>query len=595
MSPSRRGMTIGLGLLLIVAMALGCSAPARILGELPVATLVGQLPVATLVGQLPGGAEGEPGAGPLPLETAEAEPLVVTHQGSSFHLYSLDGSLVDTRPADGLEYARPNTAQVVGESIYYVDSGGSSLGGVVRRVTAEGTEILDFTAAEPMQSLTFAVSADEGRIAWTHSGFEATGAVSQLWIANLDGTDVQSVMQSDPADDIDEYFALEAVRWVGDDLIYAWQVTGIGGYILFFGWSSFYRYSPSDGNTTALIDASSEATGPCWYALSPDAAHAVGGCGGGGMRERQVPGGGETAFPTLPNQGQQGGASYSPSGARLAYAIARGNPDDEAGQVVVRLNRGEEPLVLSTQEPGYFERTLWVDEERLVVGYSDQDSSAVDLLTVDGTRTAIGDGRLIGLLQPAPIAGVGPGLADQVRRGELKVVGTTANGDISGPGIRVVVSNPSPRDVTAVIPCGFTFEPDDAGDQRLMVVQEARAVVPAGGEAELTVYVVCIDASKSIPSDGAAYRLGSSASGDLLRLAQCACREDLTGEAKSLDRMGVLITGWMLGEDLKLEELQQVGGEGALGEMVGQGLGDLLGMLGTISTDWFDRCDLPRP
>ncbi len=87
--------------------------------------------------------------------------MIVTHQAPDFYVYSLEGALVETRPAEGLAYARPNTAQVVGESIYYVDSSASSLGGVVRRVTSAGVETLDFTAGRGAVHLTFAVSDDE--------------------------------------------------------------------------------------------------------------------------------------------------------------------------------------------------------------------------------------------------------------------------------------------------------------------------------------------------------------------------------------------------------------------------------------------------
>ncbi len=348
MSSHRRSWTLVLGLLVSLAVVLGCSAPSRILGESPLATLVEELPGGEGLQpggeESPGGQETQPGTELAPGVTEAPEPLVVTHQGSDFNVYSLDGTLVETRSASGLDYARPNTAQVVGESIYYVDSSDTGMGGVVRRVTSDGVETLDFTAGEEMASVTFAVSADERRIAWTHSTYEAAGVVSQLWIANLDGRDAQMVVESDPSDSIEEYFALEAVRWEDGDLIYAWQVTGIGGYILFFGWSSFYRYSPVDNISTPLIPASAEGTGPCWYAVSPDGMYAVGGCGDGGMRERELSSGTDTAFPVLPDQGQQGGAAYSPSGERLAYAIARGNYENESGQVLVRMSRGEDPM-----------------------------------------------------------------------------------------------------------------------------------------------------------------------------------------------------------------------------------------------------------
>jgi len=319
MSASRRRWSLVLASLTCLALVLGCSLPGRLLGGLP-----GNTPAPDSPG------EGEP---PPAVDSPAPESLVVTHLAAAFNVYSLDGDLVETRPADGLAYARPNTAQVVGESIYYVDSGGSSLGGVVRRVTSAEVETLEFTSAEPQATLTFAVSSDERRIAWTHSSFDAAGVSSQLWIADLDGGNSQMIVESDPADSIAEYFALEAVRWLDDgDLIYAWQVTGIGGYILFFGWSSLYRYSPTDDISTPLVPATEEGSGPCWFGLAPDAEYAAGGCGEDGMRERELASGTDTAFEVLPDQGQQGAAAYSPSGVRLAYAVARGNPDDEAAR-----------------------------------------------------------------------------------------------------------------------------------------------------------------------------------------------------------------------------------------------------------------------
>ena len=603
MSTKRRRWMMTLCMLVALSVVLGCAAPSRLLGGSPLATLVGELPGVDEsppgTGAEPGGAGPLPGPGPMPGGMPAQEPLVVTHQGSDFTIYSLDGARMETRPASGLDYARPNTAQAVGESIYYVDSGGSSLGGVVHRVTSAGVEALDFTAGEEMASVTFAVSADESRIAWTHSTYEAAGVVSRLWIANIDGSDARLALESDPADGIEEYFALEAVRWDEGDLIYAWQVTGIGGYILFFGWSSFYRYDPAAGTTTPLVPLEGEGAGPCWYALSPDGSRAAGGCGSDGMKERELSSGSETAFPVLADQAQQGGAAYSPSGARFAYAIARGNPDDELGQVLVRQSQDEEAIVLSTQTPGYFERILWVDEDRMVVGAAQNEGGSVDLLSIDGTRSTIGEGRLIGLLQPAPAApaAVGEGLPDQVNRRQLLITRLTANGDIAGPGIQVVVHNPGPDDITTTIPCGFFFQPDDPSDQRLMVVQPVSAVVPAGGEVTLTVFVVCIDSAKASPDEGASYTLGGSQSGDLLKLAQCACGENLADSLDPFQGIGLMTAGWMIGDGQSFGDMRADAeeAEGALGEIWGEGATGMLSMFEEISGAWFDRCQIPVP
>jgi hypothetical protein len=537
-----------------------------------------------------------------PVEGGPApEPRVVAQQGETFNIYSLDGALLETRSAAGLGFSRPNTAQVVGETIYYVDSGGSSLGGVVRRVDAAGPSALDFTAAEEMAALSFAVSPDESRIAWTHSTWGEAGVTSQLYIANIDGSNTQMIVHSDPNDDLEEFYALEAVRWTtGGDLIYSWQVTGIGGYILFFGWSSFYRYGPATGASTPLVAASASGTGPCWYTLSPDEGYAVGGCGADGMGERELASGVDTTFPVLPDQGQDGAAAYSPSGARLAYAIARGEFENEAGQVVLRLARGEAPAVIASHSPGYFDAIQWVDEERMVVAYTVGDGSAVDLLEIDGARSPIGHGRLTGLMRPAvAAAGAGEGLAGMVDRGEVTVEDITSSGDIAGPGIDVVVGNPGPEPVEVIIPCGFTFMPDNSGDQRLMVVQEASASIPAGGQASLNAYVVCIDSNNDAPSEGAGYSLGTMQTGDLLRLAQCVCGEDLVASQDPFAGMGVMTAGWMISNGQSFSDMVSSEAEGAMDQFFGEGsAGAFAGFLSFLedpANAWLDRCGISLP
>lgn len=384
-------------LLMLTALltALACSLPQPPTGAPPEITPdVGVTPWT----EVPPASEAPP-----PSETpTEPESLVVTHQDPVFNLYALDGTLVESRPANGLQWARPGTAQVVGDAIYYVDSGGSSLGGVVRRVTATGSEELTFTRVPDMQSLTFSVSADESMIAWSSNTWQGSAPVSWLWIADIHGGGLRQIAQTVPGDPIDDFFVLEPVAWVpGGDLVFAWQISGIGGYILFFGYSSLYRHTPASGSTTPLVPLAPETGAPCWSGLSPDAVYAVGACApGAAVVERDLGTGAETIFPFLPDQGQAGAGAYSPSGARLAYAVARGDMDNEAGQVIVRLNRGEVPVSIASHAPGHFERIEWVDEERMVVGYWQGDVGLIDLLRVDGTRTSVCGGHFVGLLRP---------------------------------------------------------------------------------------------------------------------------------------------------------------------------------------------------
>lgn len=586
MSCPRRVWMIAFSAVAIVAMILACSLP------IPGRTT----PEETVPAEEEDGEETSP---PVVEPVVPVEPLVVTHQEPMFNIYSLEGVLVETRSAAGMSWARPNTVQVVGDAIYYVDSAGSSLSGVVRRVTSAGTESLDFTAADTMATLTFAVSADGSQIAWTHSTW-TDRVVSSLWMANIDGSDERLVLESGPDTQPEEYYALEVVGWTTDgDLIYAWQISGIGGYILFFGYSSLYRYSPASGMTTELVPVGPNTGAPCWSATSSDGAYAVGACGAvGGVVERDLGTGVETGFPTFHDQGQAGAGAYSPSENRLAYGIARGSPEDENGQVIVRMSRGEDPASIATQASGYFERISWIDDARMVVGYTAGENAQVDLMRVDGTRSLVGDGRLIGVMWPAAEAAVGAreGLAGQVDRGDLTVVDITANGDIAGPGIEVVVRNLGAADVQATIPCGFVFTPGSPADQRLMVVQEVSATVPAGGEATLTVFVICIDPTSSTPDDGAGYALGGMESGDLLRLAQCACNEEL--DVDSMEGLELMLAGWSLRAESLGAELGEEA-EGAVGDLFGEDsgamLGGLLESLGGMGGEWLERCGIEAP
>ena len=338
---------------------------------------------------------------PTPVTPPE-QPLIVTHLDPEFRIYTLDGDLVETRSAEGLSFSRPNTAHVVGDAVYYVAGGGVESGEVVRRVTSTESVDLAFTRSSEPTGLAFRVSQDGSHIAYSQTNWAAGPPFSQLWIAGIDGSSPTLVTQTDTQDDIPEYFVLEPVEWLDDgDLVFAWQVTGIGGYILFFGWSGLYRYDIGGGAVTPVAAVDAEFPSPCWSDVNGDGTFAVGACGGPAqILERSTATGSESLIPLLPEQGQAGAAAYAPSGDRFAYAIARSNPDDEAGQLVLLPGRGEGPAVIASHAPGAFDAILWLDEDRMAVGYWQGDASFVDLVTTVGARTPLGQGSLIGLMQP---------------------------------------------------------------------------------------------------------------------------------------------------------------------------------------------------
>jgi hypothetical protein len=397
----KRTSTVRIVASCLILAGLACSLPGT--GE-PPATEVAPPPET----EAPPLTESPPVTEAAPVtEPPAAEPLVVTHADSQFRLYALDGSLVDTWAASGLEWVREGVAQVVGDGIYYVDSGGASLGGVVRRVSGADVTELSFTAAPVPASLTFAVSSDGARIAWAHSGWDTAGNTSKLWVAGIDGAGQTLVVQASPNDAIDDYYVLEPVTWTADgNLVFAWQISGIGGYILYFGYSTLFSYNPDLGATAELAGFAVSPGAPCWNSLSPDGAFAIGSCvlagGAAGMRERDLATGGENVFPVWPeDQGQDGAGVYSPSGAQVAYSIARGNMDDEAGHIIIAPHLGSDVTLVASVAGGTFDRILWADEDRLVAGYWVGDTNSVDLIRLsDLARTPVGEGRLVGLLWP---------------------------------------------------------------------------------------------------------------------------------------------------------------------------------------------------
>jgi hypothetical protein len=491
-----------------------------------------------------------------------------------------------------LDWPQPNTAQVVGEDIFYVQNQGPEQGVVVRRVGPAQSEDLEFTRAPQSSGLSFAVAPDGGRIAWSSTAWEGAAPFSQLWMADISGSGTQLVAETDPNADITEWFVLEPVEWLEDgDLVYAWQATGLGGYILFFGWSSLYRYSPTSGVTTDVAPVEDQVGAPCWNDLTTDGAYAVGACGPSAeVIELATGTGGMTTLPALPDQGQAGAGAYSPSGAGLAYAIARGDPTNEAGQVIVRAGRTADPDRAATLAPGYFERLIWIDETRMAVGAWAEDQPRVDVLGIDGLQ-AVGAGQLVGIMRRAPVvSGTRPCLEEQLAAGDLSLEEITSTGELVGEAIEVVVRNPGMQDIATCIPCGTVFEPRQGDSQKLMVIQWAEAVIPAGGEAALMAYATCIEASQGVPDEGAAYGFGSAPAASLQAFAACTCQEDLAASQNPLDPMSVLFAGWMVSEGTSFSELMESEEAGALQDILGSEAGQAFaGVMGIIEGPAMDR------
>jgi hypothetical protein len=204
-------------------------------------------------------------------------------------------------------------------------------------------------------------------------------------------------------------------------------------------------------------------------------------------------------------------------------------------------------------------------------------------------------------------AAIDPGIWD-LGGAVLDDVISISDGETAGPILTVRVTNPTSASIEVIIPCGLIFQPDDdTGEQRLMVIQTVSITLTAGETGELTPYVVCIDADRSVPGDGTAYYVGSLASGDLLTLAQCICLESLTTDFEedpmgAMEAMSVQFAIWSAAGGINLDSLSESleDAEGALGA-VGQSdfMGEFEGMLGEFSEffnmmgyDWLEKCGI---
>lgn len=204
--------------------------------------------------------------------------------------------------------------------------------------------------------------------------------------------------------------------------------------------------------------------------------------------------------------------------------------------------------------------------------------------------------------EPSGEEAEGPGLPGLLAEGGIELPGIEANidGETQGPILSVQLTNPGSGEVLAEIPCGLIFAPETADDeQRLISIQPASALVPGGGVTQMEPYVICIDANRAAPSLGTTYEVGEMASGDLLKLAECVCQEDLTA-ADDMDLgfgpVGVQFAVWAVSSDMNFEEMlaEEGGGEGALDDVLGEEGGELLQLMQDLllapAQEWLDRC-----
>jgi Tol biopolymer transport system component len=204
------------------------------------------------------------------------------------------------------------------------------------------------------------------RLAWDRLTINAENntAASQLWIASADGTDARSILEETGAGR-----ALVAGRWSrdGQRLFFSKEPLGLGGYILFGGASNLWAYNLADGSAAALLPDPGVA---CIDDLSPDETLIAHHCANTTLSIVQIASG--TTTTINPPEGVEanftGSARFSQNGPQVAFAIARGNPDNEQGWVAVSDGlEGPSRLVAASPAGQYFQVAAWLDADTLVL------------------------------------------------------------------------------------------------------------------------------------------------------------------------------------------------------------------------------------
>ena len=183
------------------------------------------------------------------------------------------------------------------------------------------------------------------------------------------------------------------------------SLSGIGGYILFGGASNLYKIDIKTKEITEIIPQTAP-TSPqiCLDAISGDYRFVADHCTQNVITVRDLQSGGSATIqaPTdVTGFRLLGSARFSPSGDRVAFALAQGDPSNERGWVAVGSSSGGvAKLVLVAEAGTYYTVQGWLDDQTLLVqsnNISNADrGSQLFTVGVDGSNpTKVADGSLL--------------------------------------------------------------------------------------------------------------------------------------------------------------------------------------------------------
>lgn len=246
-------------------------------------------------------------------------------------------------------------------------------------------------------------------LAWGTQANPGDG-ISSLQIAAPDGSGLQTLITNTYT--IENPIQLVAELWSADgqSLYFSKEPVGIGGYIIFGGASNLYKIDINTKQVSEIIPQS-PSTGPqtCLDAISGDYRFVADHCTQDVITIRDLQAGTSTSIQApvdVTGYRTMGSARFSPTGDRVAFALAQSNPDDEHGWVAVgSMTGGQSELILVGEAGSFYTVQGWLDDQTLLVQSTpvtcSTGSCVSQLFTVgaDGSNpTKVADGSLLTII-----------------------------------------------------------------------------------------------------------------------------------------------------------------------------------------------------
>lgn len=270
----------------------------------------------------------------------------------------------------------------------------------------DGTRPLDFIHA-PSYGLAV-LSGDQPRLGWATSP-NGQGSPSQLFVSATDGSQLTTLLTDTTAITAPHQWVAERWSRDGQSLYFSTEPYGIGGYILFAGASSLYRVNVNDKTVKEVIPFNlNGGKMTCIDDLSSDERLIVDHCAKTSIAVQDLSSSQTTTIqPPADVTGYKfvGSARFNPDLTRVAFALAKGDPNDEQGWVAVSDGLSGGSKLIVTGKPGeYFTVAGWLNADTLLL-QSNQlmcnptCTNSLWMVKIDGSGlTKIADGTFLAIV-----------------------------------------------------------------------------------------------------------------------------------------------------------------------------------------------------